>query len=119
MAGIPAERVELRLTTDGRRFRFNDATSMLSTNLLAAICLQPPAPQQPAPTFEVSFDFKDVDLADVIQRLNLKIPVAIGGRVSLSAKAQLPLNHVSDTRLPLNGKARRLASRSRAPNSKT
>jgi hypothetical protein len=98
VAGIPAERVELRLTTDGRRFRFNDATSMMPMNILSAICLQPPASPPPAPTFEVKFDFKDVDLADLVQRMELKIPLALAGRVSLSAKAQLPLNQVSDPR---------------------
>ena len=98
VAGIPAERVELRLTTDGRRFRFNDATSMIPTSILTAICLQPPASPQPTPTFEVSFDFKDVDLADLVQRMELKIPIALAGRVSLSAKARLPLNQVSDPR---------------------
>jgi uncharacterized protein involved in outer membrane biogenesis len=97
VAGIPAERVELRLTTDGRRFRFTGARNAIGGLgvALVGVIVQPPT-VQPPPAVELDFDFKDVDIADALKRLRIPAPVRLAGRVSLSAKTRLPLDRVRD-----------------------
>jgi hypothetical protein len=108
VAGIPAQHVELRLTSDGRRFRFtggNPAAAAAGT-LLVGVLFQPPSSP---PFVELSFDFKDVDIADLIRQQQIQLPIELAGKVSLSAKARLPLDRVRDL------KAYRVAGRVTSP----
>lgn len=96
VAGIPAERVELKLTADGGRFFFSTGAFPLSMAVLA-VCIQPPETPKPL-SVELSFEFKDVDLPDLMQRLKVQVPIRIEGRASLNAKARLPLEKAGDLR---------------------
>jgi translocation and assembly module TamB len=109
VAGIPAERVALRLTADGKRFHFLGAENAAAafTAVFTGIALQAPAGvPKPPPAVELSFEFKDVDIAEVIQRAQVQLPIQVAGRVSLSAKARLPLDRMRDFRAyQLTGRA--------------
>ena len=76
LAGIPAENVELKLESDGRRFRFNNPTQAsagfvgwvesaeptILAALVTALTFQQPDVPKPPPAIDVNFDFKDVDI---------------------------------------------------------
>jgi uncharacterized protein involved in outer membrane biogenesis len=94
VAGIPAERVEMRLAADGGRFRFQTGDQELAA-LLFLICLQPPATDKPL-TVEVNFEFKDVDIPDLLNRLKVQVPIQFDGKASIKAQARLPVDRPGD-----------------------
>ncbi|HEX4611695.1 MAG TPA: hypothetical protein VH092_26095, partial [Urbifossiella sp.] len=64
--------------------------------LLAAVLLQQPAPMRTdqAPV-EATLSLKDIDIAQLIQQLELKIPYKVAGKVSLKAKLGVPLGNAT------------------------
>jgi translocation and assembly module TamB len=63
----------------------------------------PPAALPPAPRkvtyFDLNFGFKDIELAELIKRLNLELPFPVSGRGSFHIHASLPVNRPKDVAL--------------------
>jgi hypothetical protein len=90
VAGLPAE-VKLRLRSDGRRFRFEEGEQAGRANLLPLlVLLQPPAP--PPSSFGASVTLRDVDIAELLERLEVTIDYKLTGRVTVVARVAVPLN---------------------------
>ncbi|HYH64191.1 MAG TPA: AsmA-like C-terminal region-containing protein [Urbifossiella sp.] len=64
--------------------------------LLAATLLQPPAPKRPDQTpVEATLSLRDIDIAQLIEQLELKIPYKVAGKVTLRAKLGVPLGEAN------------------------
>src|SRR5205823_6091349 len=115
VAGVPADPIELKLVSHGRGLRFTApeakgadprtpaalilmATALIGADPLAqnkqapvpAAAPPAPAPEQPATYFEVNLSLRDVDLAELIRNLEIKLPLPLTGRVTLQVKAGIP-----------------------------
>lgn len=68
--------------------------------LLILLQVVPPTPLPPknaGGTVSASITLKDVDIAELIQKLELKLGYAIGGKVSVKATLSVPLNDATNT----------------------
>ena len=117
--GFPAKRVEVRLSSDGKRYRFNTMTKSAQGNVIPAmfaattLLLQtatPAAPPDPAPAatdsavkaptiVQANLALDDVDLTELIQRLEVKLPIRVAGKVNLNITAGIPTSNTSDIKL--------------------
>ena len=96
VAGFPAE-VRLRLRGDGKRFRFEDGDT---TPKAAApprwfaplLLLQPPAAAAPASSFGAAITLRDVDLAQLLQKLEVKLDYKLSGKVTVVARVAVPVS---------------------------
>jgi hypothetical protein len=71
--------------------------------LLLVLTAPPAAPPAPAPKkvtyIDLNFGFKDIDLAELIKRLNMELPFPVSGRGSFRIHASLPVNRPKDVAL--------------------
>jgi translocation and assembly module TamB len=59
-----------------------------------------PKPAGTPPTYlDVSLNLKDVDLARLVEDLQLKVPFEVSGRLSMKVQASLPVNQANDLKL--------------------
>jgi hypothetical protein len=59
----------------------------------------PPTPRKRGPTYlTIKLNLKDADVAQMAQRLDLKLPFAVGGRLDFHGQAAIPLNSARDAR---------------------
>ncbi|MFO0798090.1 MAG: AsmA-like C-terminal region-containing protein [Gemmataceae bacterium] len=64
--------------------------------LLAATLLQPPDKKRADQTpVEATLSLRDIDVAQLVEQLELKIPYKLGGKVTLRAKLAVPLGEVT------------------------
>ena len=64
--------------------------------LLATTLLQPPAAKRPDQTpVEATLSLRDIDIAQLIEQLELKIPYKVAGKVTLRAKLGVPLGEAN------------------------
>lgn len=104
VAGFPAELVELNLVGDGQRYRFESPPPKLDSRADAAflaVLLQAPAKAEPPknepakagePTYvQANLRLRDVDLAELLKRLNVEVPIRLAGKVSLAVSADIPV----------------------------
>jgi hypothetical protein len=117
LSGPPLQ-VKMRAEGGGYRFDISNAPGarrapappVPAAALLAAVAvaLQPPvttvppaAPPQPGkePAFndiEINLVRKDVDLAELVQRLGVTVPFKVAGRVTFQVQARIPMNSLND-----------------------
>lgn len=109
--------LQVKMLAEGGGYRFDISNTPgargpnLMPGLLAAalVGLQPPvvAPAPPAnppapgkePVFndiEINLGLKDVDLAELIQRLNVTVPFKVAGRLTFQVQAHIPMNNAKD-----------------------
>lgn len=105
IAGLPAE-VSMRLRADGKRYRFQaDMPSQNSRHgnrpvgirRRVAHILQPAVDEKPA-TFEASIALRDIDLGELLNRVELKIPYKFAGKVTIKASVAIPVASAADTK---------------------
>jgi hypothetical protein len=60
--------------------------------------MQPPPPGQPHNYLEADFSVEDVDLAELISGLNIKLPFPVGGRASVKVRLGIPTDATTDAR---------------------
>lgn len=89
--------VEIKLAPRGRRFEFGpgkmDPTSFEPLAALLTVALQPPK----EPTYiDLNFALRDVDLAELMQKLDVAVPFRIGGRITFKIAARIPTDQASD-----------------------
>ncbi len=94
VAGFPAE-VRLRLRGDGKRFRFEDGETPPKAAapppwLAPLLLLQPPA--APASSFGASITLREVDIAQLLERLEVKFDYKLTGQVTVVAKVAVPVS---------------------------
>ncbi|HWG42938.1 MAG TPA: hypothetical protein VN688_09145 [Gemmataceae bacterium] len=59
--------------------------------------LKPPTKPDEAPTYlDVDLNLKDVDLAQLVEKLKLRLPYAITGRLTIQMHASIPINTAGD-----------------------
>jgi hypothetical protein len=59
-----------------------------------------PAPADAPPAYlDISLNLKDVDLAQLVKDLEIKLPFPVSGRLSMKVQASLPVNHARDLKL--------------------
>ncbi len=59
--------------------------------------LKPPSKPDEEPTYlDVDLNLKDVDLAQLVQKLKLRLPYAITGRLTIQVHASIPINTAGD-----------------------
>jgi uncharacterized protein involved in outer membrane biogenesis len=59
-----------------------------------------PAPANTPPTYlDINLNLKDVDLAQLVKDLQIKVPFEVSGRLSMRVQASLPVNQASDLKL--------------------
>ncbi len=59
-----------------------------------------PAPANTPPTYlDITLNLKDVDLARLVQDLQLKVPFEVSGRLTMKVQASLPVNQAGDLKL--------------------
>lgn len=102
VAGLPAE-VSLRLVSDGKRYRFQTmpkdgaARPVVGPPLRAARRVEAQAPEPPAEdpnkptTFEANVALRDVDIAELLKKLEVAIPYKVAGKVTVKASVAIPL----------------------------
>jgi hypothetical protein len=114
LAGFPAE-VRLRLRGDGKRYRFDTApqadTDKPKTSranpfrgdvvFVTALRRTAARPQPPAAppkngdteptTLDATVRLRDVDIAELLTRLEVKIPYRLGGKVTVEATVTIPV----------------------------
>jgi hypothetical protein len=104
---------KVTLVGDGKRLRFNSDVAMRPRRpgdldaavALLAMALQAPAqpppksadpaakpPEKKGPTYvQAHLRLKDIDLAELVQKLEVKVPIRITGRASLDVQAEIPV----------------------------
>jgi hypothetical protein len=59
-----------------------------------------PAPANTPPTYlDINLNLKDVDLAQLVKDLQIKVPFEVSGRLTMRVQASLPVNQASDLKL--------------------
>jgi uncharacterized protein involved in outer membrane biogenesis len=105
IAGLPAE-VTLRLRADGKRYRFQSdmpapnarrGAPPVPTRRQVKHVLQPAADEKPA-TFEANIALRDVDLGELLNRLELNIPYTFAGKVTIQASVAVPVASAASTK---------------------
>jgi len=116
VAGFPAEPIRLKLAPAANGFQFTSLDPLAkmaapdsaraasvprgsSAVALLLVLLQQPAPKPPPapPTYlEANLTLKDVDLAQLVQRLELKLPMTVAGRASLQLQMAMPMRSPND-----------------------
>ncbi len=105
IAGLPAE-VTMRLRADGKRYRFQaemptsngrKGSRLAPTRRPVAHVLQPAADEKPA-TFEANIALRDVDLGELLNRLELNIPYKFAGKVTIKATVAIPVAGAASTK---------------------
>jgi translocation and assembly module TamB len=113
VAGLPAEPVELRLDSDGKRFRFSPQQTSKDDNrsqkdlassfkpfftIAAALLALPLEARQPAkpaekPTyFEAKISLKDVDIKQLADKAHVTLPFSVAGSISVQIMLAIPIN---------------------------
>lgn len=97
---------KITLVGDGERFRFQrqlaakpprpDRDLDAAAALLAVMLQPPPKSADPAaksdPTYvQANLRLKDIDLEELVKRLEVKVPIRITGRASLDVAAEIPV----------------------------
>lgn len=118
--GVSGE-IDLALRGTGRKIVFDvsqpganrggpsPVAQQLRQALFVALLLQQqPAPKTPDPkdpvkkddptTVQANLRLKDVDLAELLQQLQVNVPVALGGKVSLDVSAEIPVTAANSLR---------------------
>jgi translocation and assembly module TamB len=112
LSGPPLQ-VKLLAVNGGYRFDISNTPGARGPNPLAGLFavtlvgLQPPvvAPALPVnppakgPVFndiEINLGLKDVDLAELVQRLNVTVPFKLAGRLTFQVHAHIPMNNARD-----------------------
>jgi len=118
--GIPAKSLRLDLSAEGPTPRYQTSPSAWrGLAALGLVALQDPAPAPPEPeprkglvlpkSVTTDVEFADVDVSTVLKRveaLGVKVPVAVLGRLSLKARATIPLGTLKDVKgYGFNGQA--------------
>lgn len=108
--GIPIERLDMKLVSGERGYQFQTEQPMsarpailpegITSAVLLAVLLQPP-PVAPAPEptyFQANLKLRDVDLEELLSKLEVELPIRIAGKVSVAVKAGIPLNNARELR---------------------
>ncbi len=101
---------KVTLVGDGKRLRFDsdvaaaprkrpgglDAAAALVATMLQAPAQPPPKPAEPAPKkgptyVQAHLRLRDIDLAELVQQLQVKVPIRVTGRASLDVHAEFPV----------------------------
>jgi translocation and assembly module TamB len=102
---------KVTLVGDGKRLRFDsdvaavprkrlggglDAAAALVATMLQAPAQPPPKSAEPAPKkgptyVQAHLRLKEIDLAELVQQLQVKIPIRVTGRASLDVQAEIPV----------------------------
>lgn len=105
VAGLPAD-VTLRLRGDGKRYRFQSENARAGSRTvpvrrqvgrLAEPAKKDPPAEEPT-TFEANIALRDIDLGELLNRLNLKIPYTFAGKVTVKASVVVPLAKAGNTK---------------------
>lgn len=102
IAGLPAE-IRLRLRGDGKRYRFDSEQPPDANDKIrgprAPVVQDPPKSDDSKPTnFDATVTLKDVDVAELLTRLNYKLPYHLDGKVTVKFNASVPIGGVADQR---------------------
>ncbi len=110
VAGLPAE-VKLRLHGDGTRYRFqSEKVTILPraepfTVPIDVILQEPPPEKKPdekpepkpeATTLDASVALRDVEVSELLKQLEVKIPYALAGKVTVQVALAVPVGEVTD-----------------------
>jgi uncharacterized protein involved in outer membrane biogenesis len=94
---------KIRLVGDGHRFHFKQEVAAATPErhdalvALLALMLQPPpksadsAAQSDTTYVQANLRLKDVDLSELVKRLDVKLPIRVTGRASLDIAAEIPV----------------------------
>lgn len=109
IAGLPAE-VKLALRSDGKRYRFQTAdpdakapVKSRSNNVIVRPVVRNVRRQEPKPadeptTLDASITLRDVDIAELLTRLEVKVPYKLSGKVTVKAAVSIPVAQADNSR---------------------
>jgi hypothetical protein len=114
LSGPPLQ-VNMLAEGGGYRFDISNTPGARGPNLLpglfavSLVGLQPPVvsttppanPPAKGPVFndiEINLGLKDVDLAELVQRLSVTVPFKLAGRLTFQVHAHIPMNNAKDLR---------------------
>jgi hypothetical protein len=114
IAGLPAE-IGLNLHSDGKRYRFaqdhSPAKATPKQNRSSGVRVGRPvrnARQEPAKpadakaadeptTLDATITLRDVDIAELLTKLEVKVPYKLGGKVTVTASVSIPVANAEKT----------------------
>ena len=104
--GFLSQKLDVKLTANKHGFQFDVSNApgamrrflfgLIAANLPA---LQPSAPwaeKPPGQTIRINLGLTDVKLSELIQKLNLKLPISIDGKLTFHVQATIPLSDGKD-----------------------
>lgn len=92
LAGQPADGpIQIDLSPEGPPLQVGSPTG--AGELAQEPKTPPPPPRKQRPTFlTVKLKLKDADIAQMVQKLDLKLPMTVGGRLNFQGQASIPMN---------------------------
>ncbi len=103
VAGNPAEPIELILRPSGQGFRFSSPTAATTTDpktlaaLSTLLVADPPPAPPPQPSYlEIKLGLDKVDLATLVEKLQVKLPFAVAGQLTFHLQVAIPTNMPRD-----------------------